>query len=98
MGVIGSILLVLFFGDFLWWWRADRVLRRMPLGKMWRLPLGIFMAAQAGGMLLILLDRAFDFGSPLPTAWLTVTYIWHCLLLFPMLLLWIPYALARGLV
>ena len=98
MGVIGYILLFLFLGDFLWWWRADRVLRRMPRAKIWRIALGVFMAAQATGMLLILLDRAVDFEFPLSRSWLTITYIWHCLFLFPMLLLWIPYSLARGIV
>jgi predicted MPP superfamily phosphohydrolase len=98
MGIIGNILLVLFLGDFLWWWRADRVLRRMRRTKIWRVALGLFMAAQAFGMLFILLDRQYDFAVPFPRPWLTLVYIWHCLLLFPILLLWIPYALARGVV
>lgn len=40
MGVIGSILLVLVLGDCLWWWRADRVLRRLQGGAPWRIVLG----------------------------------------------------------
>ncbi len=100
MGIIGSILLGLFLGDFLWWWRADRVFRRLPGGGPWRIAFGVFMAAQALGLGLVLLDRRFDLGldAVLAGPWLTVIYLWHCLLLFPMLLLWIPYALARGLV
>ena len=100
MGIIGAILLTLFLGDFLWWWRADRVLRRMRGGGPWRIPLGIFMAAQALGLGLVMLERRFDLGldAVLTHQWLTVVYLWHCLLLFPMLLLWIPYALARALV
>lgn len=100
MGIIGSILLVLFLGDFLWWWRADRVLRRLPGNRPWRLALGIFMAAQALGLGLVLVDRRFDLAldGVLNGPWLTIIYLWHCLLLFPMLLLWVPYALARGLV
>lgn len=100
MGIIGSILLVLFLGDFLWWWRADRVLRRLRGAAAWRWALGIFMAAQAVGLGLVLLDRRFDLSVDglLAGPWLTIIYLWHCLLLFPMLLLWIPYALARGLV
>ena len=100
MGIIGSILLVLFLGDFLWWWRADRVLRRLRGTRPWRLALGVFMAAEAIGLGLVILDRRFDLGldSVLTRPWLTVIYLWHCLLLFPMLLLWIPYALSRALV
>ncbi len=100
MGIIGSILLVLFLADFLWWWRADRVLRRLSGGGPWRIALGIFMAAQALGLGLVLLNRRFDLGldAVLTSPWLTIIYLWHCLLLFPMLLLWMPYALARGLV
>jgi len=100
MGIIGAILLTLFLGDFLWWWRADRVLRQMRGGGPWRVPLGIFMAAQAVGLGLVLLDRRLDLdlGKILTSHWLTFVYLWHCLLLFPMLLLWIPYALARALV
>ena len=100
MGIIGSILVVLFLGNFLWWWRADRVLRRLPGGLPWRVALGVFMMAQAVGLGLVLLDRRFDLGLDrvLVGPWLTGIYLWHCLLLFPMLLLWIPYALARGLV
>jgi predicted MPP superfamily phosphohydrolase len=96
MGIIGSILFTLFLGDFLWWWRADRVLRRLPRLTPGRIALGLFMAAQAVGLLLVLLDRGFDLDFALPRAWLTFIYLWHCLLLFPMLLLWIPYAAARG--
>jgi len=98
MGIIGSILLILFLGDFLWWWRADRVLRRLPHPKVYRIALGIFMALQASGMLFILLDRTLDLDFPLSSSWLAVTYIWHCLFLFPMLLLWIPYSISRGIV
>jgi predicted MPP superfamily phosphohydrolase len=98
MGIIGSILFTLFLGDFLWWWRADRVLRRLPQARAGRIGLGVFMAAQAAGLLLVLLDRSLDLNFSLPSAWLAVVYLWHCLFLFPMLLLWIPYALARGIV
>ena len=100
MGLIGSILIVLFLGDLLWWWRADRVLRHLHGHRSWRLALGVFMAAQATGLGLVLLDRRFDLGLDglLNGPWLTLIYLWHCLLLFPMLLLWIPYALTRELV
>ena len=98
MGIIGSILLVLVVGDFLWWWRADRVLRRLPRGGWGRVLLGFFMAAQATGLILVILDRRFDWNLDvlLTSPWLTAIYLWHCLVLFPMLLLWIPYTIARG--
>jgi predicted MPP superfamily phosphohydrolase len=99
MGIIGSILIVLFFGDFLWWWRADRVLRRRPHAAPWRIALSVFVLAQATGLFLILLSRRFDLSfTVLTSSWLTFIYVWHCLLLFPMLLPWIPYMIARGIV
>ncbi|MCE9609147.1 MAG: metallophosphoesterase [Chthoniobacter sp.] len=100
MGIIGGILIVLFLGNFLWWWRADRVLRRLRGSLPWRVALGVFMAGQLVGLGLVLLDRLFDLGLDrvLAGPWLTSIYLWHCLLLFPMLLLWLPYALARGIV
>ena len=100
MGIIGAILIFLVVGDFLWWWRADRVLRRLPRARWGRVALGVFMAVQASGLALVILDRRFDLelDAVLSSPWLTLIYLWHCLLLFPMLLLWIPYAVARGLV
>ena len=100
MGIIGGILLTLVLGDLLWWWRADRALRKMPRAKPWRVVLGVFMASQAIGLVLVLLSRRFDlhFDALLTSPWLTFIYIWHCLLLFPMLLLWIPYSVAKWIV
>ena len=100
MGIIGSILLVLVLGDLLWWWRADRVLRKLPRATPWRAVLGVFMASQAVGLGLVLISRGFDtrFDGLLGSPWLTFIYIWHCLLLFPMLLLWIPYSVAKWIV
>lgn len=58
------------------------------------------MAAQTAGLGCVLLNRRFDIGldTVLNGPWLTGIYLWHCLLLFPMLLLWIPYAVTRGLI
>ena len=100
MGIIGGILLVLVLGDFLWWWRADRVLRKLPRARPWRAMLGVFMAAQSVGLILVLVSRGFDtrFDGLLGSPWLTFIYIWHCLLLFPMLLLWLPYSIAKWIV
>ena len=50
MGIIGGILIVLFLGNFLWWWRADRVLGRLRGSLLWRVALGAIMAAQAVGL------------------------------------------------
>jgi predicted MPP superfamily phosphohydrolase len=98
MGIIGSILVFLVLGDFLWWWRADRVLHKLR-SPWWRVALGVFMAAQATGLILVIISRGFDIRfDALTGPWLTVIYLWHCLLLFPMLLLWVPYATARAIV
>lgn len=56
------------------------------------------MAAQAGGLLFVLIDRRFDLALSLPGGWLAFVYLWHCLFLFPLLLLWLPYIIARGIV
>ena len=98
MNIIGFILDALLLGDLLWWWRADRVLRRLPRAQPWRIALGLFMAAQAVGLFLVHTSRRLDLDLDwlLNGPWLTCIYLWHCLLLLPMLLLWIPYALAKG--
>jgi len=97
-GVFDVILYALFFGDLLWWWRADRALYRLGYAKAWRIVLGIFMASQAAGLVFIFLDRSVDLNFPLSKSWLAFTYIWHCLMLFPMMLLWVPFAVARAVV
>lgn len=100
MGIIGSILLILLFGDFFWWWRADRAIRRLGLNQGWRIALGVFMTGESLGLSLMLLDRFGNLGIPVALfgPWLAAVYLWHCLLLLPMLLLWIPYALASAVV
>ena len=97
MDIIGVVLHGLILGDFLWWWRADRVLRKLPRARPWRIALGLFMAVQAVGLFLVLASRRFGWHLDwlLNGPWLTCIYLWHCLLLLPMLLLWLPYALAK---
>ncbi len=100
MEIIGFILHALIFGDLVWWWRADRVLRKIPRAIPGRIVLGIFMAAQALGLSLVLGSRRFGwhFDWLLNGPWLTCIYLWHCLLLLPMLILWVPYSLAKWIV
>lgn len=97
MDIISSILRGLVLGDLVWWWRADRVLRRMPRAAHWRIVLGLFMVAQAIGLFLVLTSRRYDmrFEWILTRPYLTCIYIWHCLLLLPMLLLWVPYSISK---
>ncbi len=100
MDIIGLILRGLILGDLLWWWRADRAARRLPRGMPLRIVLGFFMAAQALGLFLVLASRRFGWhlDGLLNGPWLTCIYLWHCLLLLPMLLLWIPYSMAKWIV
>lgn len=67
----------------LWWWReADRRLRILAGGPLWRLLLGIFLAPQIGYLLWMALAGFID-GIPdwRPVELPMLIYIWHVLLL-----------------
>ncbi len=100
MGFIANIILVLVLGDLAWWWRADRLLRALPQRRWWRTALASFMVVQIGGLTLVLASRMHTPTLDLllsPTL-LAAVYLWHLLILLPVLVGWLAVNLARAVV
>ena len=57
MPIVLAIIGLVFLYDLLWWRAADRGLRTLPGSARWRVPLGVFMAAQAACVLWIVAGR-----------------------------------------
>ncbi|HEY2589187.1 MAG TPA: metallophosphoesterase [Tepidisphaeraceae bacterium] len=79
-------LLIIFFllipANAFFWREADRRLRRLPLGAVWRVALAAFVAAQVAYALWsavgVFVENLQD---PGPAVWPTAAYVWHILLL-----------------
>lgn len=84
-----TIITVMLVGDLVWALVADRWLRPVKHAWLWRAGHGVFMLAQMATLLWVILGRivgADTFGDT-PTLLLTFTYLWHLLLLPPILVL-----------
>jgi len=78
-----SIIATMFVGDALWWYACDRWLRPLRWAWLWRSLLGLFMLGQIGLLAWVILGRvvgADSFGQT-PGLLLTITYLWHLLIL-----------------
>jgi predicted MPP superfamily phosphohydrolase len=93
MWVFSIIFLTLFLGDFVWGWRAHQAFRRLP--RPWNGVAGagvwIFALLQACGIILLFFGRRLDwpFETQFPKGLIAFIYIWHCLVLLPLALLWL---------
>src|SRR5205814_7841296 len=69
--------------DVLWWWWADRAVRRLTRAKWWRAAVAIFCAIQLFGFLLVVGGRfALPWGATtMPTTMLASRFLWHLLVL-----------------
>lgn len=96
MSFFGTLILTMVAGDFAWWWRAHRLLRPLPRRRPWRLALALFMIAQIGGLALVLLGRVNPEVQNVVLArpFVAFVYVWHLLVLLPLLLCWV--ALGAG--
>ena len=88
-----AIIVVMLLGDIVWAGFCARRLARAQIG--WKLAIGAFTAAQAGGLVLVLLTRAGGFELRLATPVLAAIYIWHFLFIVPMMLVWLPLGVAK---
>jgi predicted MPP superfamily phosphohydrolase len=87
-------------GDFAWWWRAHRWLRPLPRRRVWRSALAAFMIAQIGGLALVLGSRVNPGLQELVLArpFVAFVYVWHLLVLLPLLLCWAAAGVGTGVV
>lgn len=67
--------------DLAWWRWADGYLRRMQWARWWRIALGLFMVAEIGQFLWLLLARGFAFKVYSPVLLLGSAYLWHLVIL-----------------
>ena len=90
------IIAVMLLGDFVWWRFCARRLARAGIG--WKVGIGAFTTAQAGGMVLVLFTRTSEHGLSflLTTPVIAGIYVWHFLFIFPMMLVWLPLSVARA--
>lgn len=92
MAVFSIIFSALFLGDFFWGWKTHLRFRR--LGRPWSgiasAGLWIFTVAQALGLIVLFFGRRLDLPleSWFPKALIAGIYIWHCLVLLPLLVIW----------
>ncbi len=91
MAVYNLIFLILFLGDFVWCWKMHRRLSRFPWPVAWKIGLFTFTTVQVFGLVVLFFGRRLDLpletslGKPLVAG----IYIWHCLVLLPLALLWL---------
>ena len=71
-----------------WWWRADRLARRLPRPAAWRVALGAFMLAQVGLYVALVVPRFTDSGWEPPAPLTAVAYVWSILVLPATVVLW----------
>jgi len=100
MTVVSIIFLIFILGDFVWCWKSLVRFRRLP--QPWRMAgnvsLIIFTAVQMSGFLVLVFGRRVDLPveSFFPKSLIAGVYLWHCLVLLPMVFLWFLARVAGG--
>lgn len=87
LSIIGGMLV----GDAVWWWRADAWLSPLRRAMVWRGMLLLFMSVQVALLVLIVFGRVVSPGlsDGIPSTLLSLTYIWHLLVLPACLVGWL---------
>src|SRR5438045_6367076 len=98
VSIVLLIVGLVFLYDLLWWRAGDRMLRPLPHGRRWRVPLGLFMGAQVLCVLWIVLGRVVWHRADaiIPTWLLIGTFVWHLLVLPATVIVWLLWASGRG--
>jgi predicted MPP superfamily phosphohydrolase len=89
------IALLLITADLAWWWKSDSLLRHARNPGRWRVFLACFMGLVVGGLASLLALRASGHFSEnaFPSVLFALVYVWHLVVLPPLILLWILSAL-----
>jgi len=98
MSFFDLIFFILFLGDFVWCWKMHQRLRRLPWRWVTETGLVVFVGLQVAGVAMIYLGRKNGINLELLSGrlWMASIYIWHCLIIFPLTLLWIVTQVVRG--
>ena len=78
--IVGAVVLV----NLLWWFTADRLLRRAGVHARGRLLHVLFVALQLGALALVVMSRRSELGMQIPQVLIANVYLWH-LLIVPVL-------------
>lgn len=84
MSIIYAIIAVLVTLDLVWWFSADRLLRKAGFKRV-RILHSLFFGVQLAGLLTVLLSRRSELWDWLPKALTAAVYLWH-LLILPLLI------------
>src|SRR6266404_2211248 len=85
MSIITIIIPFLLLLDLVWWFAADRLLRKAGWKGRARILHSFFYGFQLAGLLFVVFSRQSARWDHLPTAVMTAIYLWH-LLILPLLL------------
>lgn len=85
MSIITVIIPALLVLDLLWWFSADRLLRKAGFNGRVRILHGLFFGFQLVALMAVLLSRRSELWDQLPRFVTTAVYLWH-LLILPLLL------------
>lgn len=75
------IILALPVLNAIWWYWADRRLRRLQHARHWRLLLAVFTGGNLAIYASVILARRHGLGDAVPTTLLTACYVWHLVVL-----------------
>jgi uncharacterized protein len=85
MSIITVIIPALLLLDILWWFSADRLLRKAGFRGRVRILHSLFFGFQLAALLAVLASRRSELWDVLPKVVTTAVYLWH-LLILPLLL------------
>src|SRR4051812_16299867 len=63
--------------DLIWWWTADRIVRRWRGAFGWRVMVGAFALAMVGYAGLWILGTFTEHVPDVPLIWAVTAYMWH---------------------
>jgi predicted MPP superfamily phosphohydrolase len=101
MSIITAIIPALIVLDLLWWFAADRLLRKTRWKGRARLLHSLFFGFQLGALVAVIASRQSELWDHLPKFVTTAVYLWHLLilpLLLPLLAIGAIVALVRWLI
>lgn len=83
MSAFLMIIIFILLGDAVWWYVADRQLRRTKRPRLWRTLLGVFCSLQIAYILFFILFRTYGRQAHLviPAPVIAMVYLWHLLIL-----------------
>lgn len=94
MSIVLVIILTLLVLDLIWWFSADRLLRKAGWKGRARILHSLFFGFQLAGLLVVIASRRSEAWDQLPKFMMSAVYLWH-LLIVPLLL---PLAAAAGII